>query len=74
MYPPAAMANPILELKKRVAGSTQVAVAAELGVSTQYVCDVLRGTRQPGPKILTALGLERHVTYRRVQPPTGANP
>ena len=34
----------------------------------QYVSDVLRGRRDPGPQILAALGLEKVVTYRRVKP------
>lgn len=36
-------------------------------VSPQYVVDVMRGRRAPGRKILTILGLERIVTYRRTK-------
>ncbi len=36
-------------------------------ISPQYVNDVLNGRREPGRLILSALGVERIVTYRRVQ-------
>lgn len=38
-------------------------------VSTAYLSDVMTGKRQPGEKILDALGLERVVTYRRKPSP-----
>ena len=38
--------------------------AKEHDVSPAYVSDVLAGRRDPGKKILDALGLERVVTYR----------
>lgn len=38
------------------------------GVSCQYVNDVVKGRRNPGDAILTALGLEKIVTYRRKKP------
>lgn len=34
------------------------------GISPAYVSDVLGGKREPGDKILQALGLEKVVTYR----------
>ena len=34
------------------------------GLSEQYLSDVLRSRREPGQKILDALGLERVVRYR----------
>ena len=57
--------HPILELRTRLRRTTQKALADDLGLSKQYLCDVLRGRREPGPKILSALKLERVVTYRR---------
>ena len=36
------------------------------GTQVAYVSAVLLGKREPGPAILTALGLERVVTYRHV--------
>ncbi len=47
--------------------STQTAVADDLGISVSYLNDVLKGRREPGAKLLTALGLERHVTYRPIR-------
>lgn len=38
--------------------------AKHIGVSPQYLNDVLRGRREPGKKILRALGLEKVVLYR----------
>lgn len=35
------------------------------GLSQQYLCDVLRGRREPGPKILDALFLFQEIVYRR---------
>lgn len=35
------------------------------GISPAYISDVIGGRRDPGEKILQALGLERVVTYRR---------
>jgi hypothetical protein len=52
-------------LKRRCDGRHIAVVASELGVSSQYLSDVLRGARDPGPKILVALGLERVITYRK---------
>lgn len=37
------------------------------GVSSPYVSDVINGNREPGESILTALGLERVVTYRSIK-------
>ena len=59
-----AMANPIAQLKKKLVGSTQVALAREIGVSPAHLCAVLKG-KPPGTKIRKYLGLERQVTYRR---------
>ena len=37
------------------------------GVSAQYVTDVRQGRREPGPAIYKALGLERVVSFKRVE-------
>ena len=50
----------------RKAGS-QSAWAEEHDMSTTLVSDVIRGRREPGDKVLAALGLERVVTYRRLK-------
>ncbi len=41
------------------------ALAAQWGISVQYIADVLRGYRDPGKSILKALGYERVVLYRK---------
>jgi transcriptional regulator with XRE-family HTH domain len=44
---------------------SQLALAAELGVSPQYLSDVQCGRRSPGPKLLAALNLRRETVYFR---------
>jgi hypothetical protein len=51
-------------IKQRLAARTQEAVAHELGISKQYLCDLLSRRRQPGGKVLQALKLKRVVIYR----------
>jgi len=53
----------VAQLKRRCAGSNQKVVAAEMGISNNYLSVVLRGKLEPGPKILDALGLEKRVSY-----------
>lgn len=45
-------------------GSQKVAAAA-LGISPQYLNDIIRCRRDPGKKVLEALGYERLVFYRK---------
>lgn len=52
----------ILRARIETEGS-QMAVARNLGVSPQYLSDVLRRQRSPGEKILEPLGLKRQVFY-----------
>jgi transcriptional regulator with XRE-family HTH domain len=63
--------DPILELQKRLGQQSLRALAIELGVSAPYLSDIMRGNRQPGPKVLAALGIERvidtAVTYKRAK-------
>lgn len=47
----------------RVAGS-QRAFGRQHGISTQYINDVLRERREPGQKILDAIGVEKVVRYQ----------
>lgn len=44
---------------------TQAAVAESMGVSASYLNDYLHFRREPGPKILEALGLRVVVGYER---------
>lgn len=39
------------------------------GISTSHICDVLHTRRDPGRKILRALGLQRSALYVRVSIP-----
>jgi transcriptional regulator with XRE-family HTH domain len=56
----------ILASRALKAGS-QARLAAELGISTGYLNDVMTGRKEPGKGILEPLGLERVVSYRRVK-------
>lgn len=42
----------------------QLGFAQDNDLSAAYVNDVLRGRREPGQKILDALGIEKVVSYR----------
>lgn len=59
----ATMENPISELRRLVSESTQKDVADQLGISQQYLSDVLNDRKAPGAKILDALGLQRVAMY-----------
>jgi hypothetical protein len=48
------------------AAGSQRALARQWNVSPAYITDLLRDLRDPGPKILEALGYERVVLYRKV--------
>lgn len=54
------------EIRKRCAiAGGQSAWAGRYGLSPQYVSDVLNTRRDPGPKILAALGFVRRISYHR---------
>ena len=46
---------------------TQQAWAKAHRISPQYVTDVLKERREPGGKMLAALGLRRVVAYERIE-------
>ena len=46
---------------------TQKAAAEFLGVSSQFLSDILKGRRDPGKKILDRMGLESSVVYTAKQ-------
>ena len=53
-------------LRKRCAAAGSMTTwAGENGVSIAYVSDILAGRREPGESVLTALGLERVISYRK---------
>jgi hypothetical protein len=59
-------------LKKRQGNKTLRVLGLELGLSAAYLSDVFHGNREPGPTLLTLLGLERtkttEITYTKVKP------
>lgn len=58
----------LARLKTRVEKyDTNREAAQALGVSQPYLYDVLRGKREPASTILSALGLEKVVSYREVK-------
>jgi helix-turn-helix protein len=54
----------LLRRKADEAGEQQI-LAKELGVSPQYLSDVLNEKREPGDSILIPLGLHRVVVYEK---------
>lgn len=46
-------------------GNSAAAFAHRHDASPQYISDVLNGRRDPGPKLLEILGLERITVYRK---------
>ena len=44
---------------------SQKALAEKLGVTQSYLSDVLNGRREPGPKMLAALGLEAEKVFKK---------
>jgi transcriptional regulator with XRE-family HTH domain len=62
------MINPLTMLQKKLRGRSQLDLAKEIGCSETYVSLVLSGERDPGPRILEYLGLEKvtgPVSYRK---------
>lgn len=55
----------MIQIGIQIEGS-QKGFAQKIGVSEQYLSDILKGRREPGPKILKWFGLERTVYYRRI--------
>jgi transcriptional regulator with XRE-family HTH domain len=51
-------------IRERMRGRSQRDFAEEMGVSPQFLCDVLLHRRTPGPKLLKGLQVEELVLYR----------
>lgn len=51
------------------AAGSQKAFAQQHGLSGAYLSEVVRGTRDPGPAVLGALGMEKVIGYRRRSAP-----
>ena len=43
--------------------STHKALADKMGISDAYLCDIIAGRREPGPKVLQFLKLEKVIVY-----------
>lgn len=52
-------------LKEKQGDRTAVELAADLGITPQYLSDVYLGKREPGVSILEKLGLYREWAYYR---------
>lgn len=50
-------------LRKRLKTMKQAALAKTLDISAAYLSDILSGAREPGDKVLKALGLRRETSY-----------
>jgi transcriptional regulator with XRE-family HTH domain len=59
------MIDPIRMLREILDDGNQAQMARKIGISPQYLNDVLNGKRGAGDKILAYLGLEKIVTYRK---------
>jgi len=55
----------LLRQQAKEAGSQKI-LAIRWGISQQYLTDVLKGRRMPGPKILKMLGLEPVIMYKKI--------
>jgi Helix-turn-helix len=59
------MIDPLELLKKELETQTQTELAKRIGISPQYLSDMLRRHRRVYGKALDYLGIEEVVTYRR---------
>lgn len=54
-------------IKDKKGDGSQSDLARAMGITPQYLHDVLNGRRAPGPKILEYLGIEKRENYVRVK-------
>lgn len=54
----------VLRAKIRKAGSMRKA-AKQLGITAAYLCDIMHGRRDPGPRVAKALRYRREVRITR---------
>jgi hypothetical protein len=62
--------EPVELLREKMRGKSLRAFAKEIPCSAPYLCDVLKGNRAAGPRILAYLGLERvptQVVYKKIR-------
>lgn len=53
-------------MKARQGGKPQNEFAEEMDVSPQMMSEIYKGSRNPGPKILKSLGVQKCVVYRLI--------
>jgi len=56
----------IEHLRKRQGSSSLREFAKQLDISAVYLSHIYNGKREPGPAVLSKLGVEREVVYRVV--------
>lgn len=59
------MTNPFDLLGSKLESQSASEIAREIGISRQYLHQVVNRHRPMGPKILEWLGIEKAVTYRK---------
>lgn len=62
-----AMTSSDLIQKLKLFSPTQKATAKELGISPQYLGDILAGRREISDRVAKALGFRRVVTFERLK-------
>ena len=55
----------LLKQQIKEAGSQKI-LAHRMGISQQFLTDVLKGRRMPGAKILRMLGYESMIMYKKI--------
>jgi len=59
------MKKVLADLDKALASESQASIARKIGISPQYLGQVVAGKHPLSDKILRFLGWERYVAYRR---------
>lgn len=59
-------AKVIAKLRRMCEAKSQKEIASGLQISPQYLSDILKGRREPGPMVLASMGLTRRVDYKYI--------
>ena len=65
LYSRSDLKKDLLELVNKM--STQKALAEKIGISEQYLTDILKGRREMGPRVIAFLGYEKVDAYRAIK-------
>lgn len=57
----------LIKEQVRLCGYSQKTMAFNLGISPQYLSDILHYRRELSDRVLRSLGLARQVTYERIK-------